>query len=69
MKTIATLGAAALVLVLAACGSGAPSAKPVQKNDAPPAAGSIESPNSGMKKRMGSLDGSQGKNVDAPKAP
>jgi hypothetical protein len=57
------------VLVLAACGSGAPSAKPVQKNDAPPAAGSIESPNTGMKKRMGSLDGAAAKNADAPKAP
>ena len=65
MKTIATIGAAGLLLALTACGSGAPSSKPVPKNDSPPPAGSIESPTSAMKKRMGSADGAAAQNADS----
>ena len=64
MKTIATIGAAGLLLALTACGSGAPAAKPVPKNDAPPAAGSIESPTSAMKKRMSSAEGNAAQNAE-----
>lgn len=57
MKTIATASAVALLVVLTGCDGGSPATKSVQKNDAAPAAGSIKSPNEGLKDRMKSAEG------------
>ena len=57
MKTILSLTAVSALAALTACGPGTPAAKPVQKNDAPPTAGSIKSPSQEMKDRMSSASG------------
>ncbi|MFM9144045.1 MAG: hypothetical protein ACKORL_01390 [Phycisphaerales bacterium] len=44
MQTILSFASVAALATLTACGPGTPASKPVQKNDAPPAAGSIKSP-------------------------
>lgn len=54
MKTVLSIGSIAVVLALAACGGGAPAAKPVQKNEDRPAAGSLKSPNEALKEKMSS---------------
>jgi hypothetical protein len=58
MKTIATASAVALLVVLTGCDGGSPATKSVQKNDAAPAAGSVKSPNEGLRDRMKSAEGS-----------
>jgi PBP1b-binding outer membrane lipoprotein LpoB len=58
MKTIATASAVALLVVLTGCDGGSPAVKSVQKNDAAPAAGSVKSPNVGLKDRMKAADSS-----------
>ncbi len=57
MKIIATASAVALLVVLTGCDGGSPPTKSVQKNDAAPAAGTIKSPNEGLKDRMKSAEG------------
>ncbi|MCX5641026.1 MAG: hypothetical protein NT059_09485 [Planctomycetota bacterium] len=57
MKTLATASAVALLFVLTGCGDGSPKAKAVQENNAAPAAGTIKSPNEGLKDRMKSTEG------------
>ncbi len=58
MKTLATASAVAFLVILTGCDGGSPKTKPVQQNEAAPAAGSIKSPNEGLKDRMKSADGS-----------
>lgn len=57
MKTIATASAVAFLVVLTGCDGGSPATKPVQKNEAAPAAGTVKSPNEGLKDRMKSAEG------------
>ena len=57
MKTIATASAVAFLVVLTGCDGGSPATKAVQKNEAAPAAGTIKSPNEGLKDRMKSAEG------------
>lgn len=58
MKTLITTGSVALLLTLVACGGGTPPVKPVEKNTAPPSAGTLKSPSEAMKERMSSTDAS-----------
>ena len=60
MKTLVTTGSVALLLALAACGSGTPPTKPVQKNTEPPAAGTMKSPSQELKERMSAADSATG---------
>lgn len=60
MKTLVSISAAAALLALAACGPGTPTTKPVQKNTAPPAAGTMKSPTEELKERMSSADSATG---------
>lgn len=60
MKTLASVSAVAALLALAACGPGTPATKPVQKNTAPPAAGTMKSPTEELKERMSSADAASG---------
>jgi hypothetical protein len=57
MKTLATASAVAFLVILTGCDDGSPKAKAVQENNAAPAAGTIRSPNEGLKDRMKSTEG------------
>ena len=64
MKTILSFAAVAALATLTACGPGTPASKPAQKNDAPPAAGTIKSPQQELKDRMSSTSGSAAAQAD-----
>ncbi|MEI6474035.1 MAG: hypothetical protein WCO75_01460 [Planctomycetota bacterium] len=67
MKTLATASAVALLFVLTGCDGGSPAAKAPQPNTNAPAAGSIKSPNDGLKDRMKSTEGSAANAAGSPK--